>query len=610
MMKLYAGLGRLLGQVLPGIIMLTIFIPIVSYAQTQQVSEIVIMGNEHISREAIQAVLPLKVGTPYSEEVIRAAKQALEKMGYFSSVTVGIENLESGVRVLFNVVENPVVTQINITGNTVIPTDKLRSVMRTTVGGVFNSSTFNQDLISIENTYSDQGYIALIQDNTGLDPNKSGVVNIYILEVRIEDVRVTGNKKTKTIVVLREMQSKPGDVYNKRTLFADIQRIYDLGIFDRETAEPFLVQDGSAIGKVVIVIPVKEKKTGEVTVGFGYSSRQRLVGQAKISETNFRGMGQTINGMWEQGGTNGASFEFGFFEPWLDKRHSSLGVNLYDKLIYRFSSDLFAGQGSGPTNYNERRIGGSGTWSRPLNARSRGFFTVRDEFINTENFSSFISQKGTVASGTFRVTTSTRDSEIDPFTGAYSVLSAEVGNARTEVSPGSFTDTLFTKYSVDLRTYLSKGGRRKDLNERRRRIGVRVMAGTLTGNVPFFEQFFVGGAETLRGYREDRFWGKSMFIASIEPRFPIAPNLDGVLFVDIGDAWGASNIFVNPNNPALDNDPTLKSLLQTLPQSSGFHPQIGYGPGIRVMTPLGQLRLDYGFGSEGSRAHFSFGQVF
>ena len=69
--------------------------------------------------------------------------------------------------------------------------------------------------------------------------------------------------------------------------------------------------------------------------------------------------------------------------------------------------------------------------------------------------------------------------------------------------------------------------------------------GASTGTLPFFEQFFVGGAETLRGYREDRFWGQYNLLGSIELRQPLARRLKGVLFLDAGDAWGGRYNKVN-----------------------------------------------------------------
>jgi outer membrane protein insertion porin family len=164
----------------------------------------------------------------------------------------------------------------------------------------------------------------------------------------------------------------------------------------------------------------------------------------------------------------------------------------------------------------------------------------------------------------------------------------------TEVA-GLVGGVTFSKASLDLRRYLPIGGRRKKLGEKKRALAVRLMGGYSIGQVPFFEQYFVGGADTLRGYREARFWGTNMLLGSVELRQPIANALTGVIFVDAGDAWGGSFDSV---------------AIQNYIQANGFTMHIGVGVGIRVRTPLGPLRLDYGIGSEGGQVHFSVGNAF
>src|SRR5205085_11503136 len=111
------------------------------------------------------------------------------------------------------------------------------------------------------------------------------------------------------------------------------------------------------------------------------------------------------------------------------------------------------------------------------------------------------------------------------------------------------------------------------------------------GRLPFFEQFFMGGAESLRGYLEDRFWGQNVFLASAEYRHPFNNRISGVLFTDIGDAWGTQSQFAFTN-------PKLQTQFR---QHEGFQPQPAIGIGLRVATPIGPVRLDYGYGLEGGR---------
>jgi outer membrane protein insertion porin family len=311
--------------------------------------------------------------------------------------------------------------------------------------------------------------------------------------------------------------------------------------------------------------------------------------------------------------SRGTSYELGYYEPWLDAKHTSLSASVYNKLIYRFTSNAWGGSGSGTTDsdYDERRQGASLTLARPFSRTNKGFLTLRSESVDTRldqlapgdpgyDTRNLLSQDGTVTSGTFRFTSNTRDSELDPVLGTYRSYALEVGQSDFTSQGDKSGNSIFGKYSVDFRKYFSKGGFREDLNEKRRTIAVRLMVGSLTGNVPFFEQYFLGGAESLRGYREDRFWGRNMVLLNTEYRFPVTSGLTGVGFVDVGDAWGAIPDYLDVGN----------AFGESLLQHAGFDPNFGYGFGIRVRTPIGPIRLDYGFGSEGSRAHFSLGHAF
>jgi outer membrane protein insertion porin family len=207
--------------------------------------------------------------------------------------------------------------------------------------------------------------------------------------------------------------------------------------------------------------------------------------------------------------------------------------------------------------------------------------------------------QGIVAAGSVRLVHNTRDFDLDPGAGAYDGLSVEYGTVNGNTFAGTTFaqipfDGPFNKASVDIRRYFSKGGRKLTPQDKRVTLAFRLRAGISSGKLPFFEQFFIGGAESLRGYQEDRFWGDNMLMASAELRKPIAQSISGVLFADYGDAWAG--------NPSF--------FITQLPQSQTFQGNLGVGVGIRVNTPIGHLRLDYGVGSEGGRTHFSMGQAF
>lgn len=591
------------------VLALLITLPGVAFAQTQKVVEVTVSGNSNINADTIRNAVSLKPGDDYTEQAIEKDRAAIMAMGYFSAVTPHREDAPGGVKVNYEVTENPRIADVKIVGADPIPTAKVLELMKTKPGQVLNTTTLNQDIEAVQSYYGDQGYIAYVTEDIGVDP-KTGVLTVPILVNRVESVIITGNRKTKSWALLREMKTAPGKVFNVKVLKEDIIRIYNLDIL--EDVKPYQITPGAEIGMVRVTIPVVEKKTGLVSVGFGYSSRQRLVGQARLAETNFRGRAQGVNLLWQQGTSEAvggsASEELGFYEPWIDKKHTSLSVNGFNKILYRFSSGLFnsATFANGET-YNERHQGGDATLSRPLTDKTRIFVGARFESVTTDpallqQISSDlvkIVQDGDVTGGSVRLVHNTRDFDLDPGAGSYDGVSFEFGSVDAH---GFEPVTLkhipvkggFEKSSFDLRRYFSKGGAKLTPQDKRVTLAMRFRAGMGTGEIPFFEQFFVGGAESIRGYQEDRFWGNRMLMMSVELRKPIAQSISGVVFADYGDAWAGGNQ-VNVNQ---------------LPQSQSFDGHLGVGVGMRVNTPIGHLRLDYGVGDEGGRTHFSMGQAF
>ncbi|MEN6521682.1 MAG: BamA/TamA family outer membrane protein [Armatimonadota bacterium] len=617
--------GRRLSLVLVLAVTMTL-IPSLSLPALAQegvkVTQVVITGNRNINRETVENVIKLAPGELYTKEAVEKDREAITALGYFSAVPVRTEDTPEGVRVIFDVVENPLVKEINIVGSEPVGKDTILDLMRTKPNQVLNTNTVDIDISAIQNYYRDLGYVAHVTEDSGIDP-KTGTLTIAILVSTIEKIDIVGNKKTREEVFTREMNQKPGDYFNMKKLRSDISRIYNLDILEDIQAPK--IEPGSSIGKIGIAIPVTEKKTGNVAVGVGYSSRSRLVGRAEMTETNFRGRGQGLTLLWETGTDNGldgsSSYEIGFHEPWIDKHHTSLSVNAFNKLVYRFSSALF--DNDTDESYNERRKGATLGVSRPFNDFTRGYITLRTETVDTttldisslssSDINKFVAQSGPVHSATARVVNNTRDFDNDPAVGWYKSVSLEAGNSDVvekytakdlNVPPENENglivndaeiEGMFQKLQIDIRHYWSKGGRKEAPTDKRTTIAARLLAGVSNGDLPFFEQFFVGGAESLRGYREDRFWGDKMAILSLEYRRPVSQGLTGVLFVDYGDAWGA---------------PRTYSISDDLDQHSGFSPKIGTGIGLRVNTPIGNLRLDYGIGSDGARTHFSIGQAF
>jgi outer membrane protein insertion porin family len=374
----------------------------------------------------------------------------------------------------------------------------------------------------------------------------------------------------------------------------------------------------------------------------GFSQQQRLTGTVSVNEGNFRGKAENLNASWTvASGIARNSYQLGFGEPWVDKNATSIQASIYDQFSFRFNRGFSntLTDGTDSNQYYETRRGGTLSISRPLTPDrfTRAFGSVRTDNTGAnnlalnyqtltdaeiQNFRGALIQKGTVNSVSFGILANPVDNILNPSRGYFLRPEIEVGRssfdfqkpslnpayvsatatpnlARVLVTPRSQSGA-FTKYGIDYRRYtsLDKTPRQKP-SDPRRVWASRLMYGSAKGNISFSEQYFIGGVDSLRGYANERYWGNNQFLFSNELRLPLdkSGQTAGVLFVDIGDAWGA--VDVNREN------------ILGFEQHKKFSPNTGIGLGLRVNTPFGPIRLDYGFGKNGRGvSHFAIGQSF
>jgi outer membrane protein insertion porin family len=535
-----------------------------------------VRGNQHIPTDDIMKAITAKVGEPFTAALAQEQAQKVRALGWFYDVDLTSEPTAQGVQMNVTVVENPVIKGIVIEGNTVYTADQLKAVMQTRPGQVANNDIIRSDLMALQNKYANAGYIFMRITDITTDA-KTGNLVITLVEGQVEEVRITGNRKTKRYVVLREMRTRPGGILNADRLRRDLDRLVNLEIFEDVSAQPTV---GTAPGKVIVNINVKERKTGLASAGVAYSSVQKFVGFVDYAEANLRGTGQKVSARAEFGGRQ--SYELGYFAPWIAAPATSMQLNVYARRILR---EAFT-----TTNqaflYDEKRTGGNVTFSRPLGASetTRVYGTLRVDSVsvlqeeNQAPLPAIIAlQRGEqVRSIGFTVRNDTRNIIANPTHGGVNAFSMEfagllLGGAN------------FTKFGLDVRRYFhATGGKRI--------FAMRFLAGTTTGDPPFLEQYLIGGGETLRGFRNDRFPGEHMLLLNNELRIPLQQSFALVVFADVGDAWGG--IF------ARDLGDTT------------FKPHLGYGLGVRVVTPIGPIRIDYGISNEGQETHFSVGHAF
>ena len=541
-----------------------------------------VVGNEHIASEEILKAIKSDVGGQFSEGQVALDRKAVLNLGWFWRVSVERESVENGIRLVFHVVENPVMREVRFEGNKELTQDELLAVMKTKPGQVYNAPLLARDADAIQDLYGSKGYILAMV----LEPSMSedGVLALVIAEGEIEEIKITGNTHTKTYAIRRYIRTKAGEAYNDRKVARDVTKLTSLGWFEtvRRDAEV-----GTEPGKVIVVITVVEKRrTGTVSVGGGYSSVQGLVGFVDLTKSNLAGNGQAVSIRGEFGGQT--SYEFGYQHPWVMTPETRLSLGIYDRLILReaFVTDDLGEQRS--ILYDERRNGGNVTLGRPLSDATTVFLGLRADDVSisglTEEEEDYLTgpafEPRKVRSITLAAVNDTRSNLYNPRSGGYQRLSAEFSGL-------IFGGTEFNKYVLDTRRFFGMGAKNT--------VAMRLLVGTVSGDPPYLEQFLIGGSETLRGYRTDRFVGTTMGIVNTEYRIPIGENLLGVLFVDVGDAWDGPMV----------SDPAFGDVVH-----DSFTAHVGYGVGVRVKTPIGPLRLDLGFSEEGTETHFGVRNTF
>jgi len=589
------------------------------------VAEVMVMGVEGDLRNRVFEVISTQAGRTTTRSRLQEDIDAIFATGFFSNVRATPEDTPLGVRVTFEVEPNPVLRQVNINANpgtdipSVVPQDVIDEIFGDQYGNILNLRRLQVSIQDLNTWYQENGYI-LAQVVDAPDVNEDGTVNLVIPEGVIEDIEIvylnrdgqdieeTGEPvrgKTREYIITRQLSLEAGDIFNRDRIQADLQRVYGLGIFQDVNVT---LNPGTDPTKVVVVLNVQEQNTGSIAAGGGISSASGFFGSLSYQETNFGGNNQTLR-TEVQLGTRDFLFDVSFSDPWIggDPKRTAYTMNgfrrrsislVYDgdenpirldngdrPRILRTGAGIRFSRPLGEDPLNPDWIGSLGLQYQHVSIRDAdNDLTARDEdgerlaFHNTGVDDLFMLQFGIVKDS--------RNNPAQPTGGSVTRFSIEQSIPVTSVIMsrlrGSHTFYVPVKFT--------------DFHEGPQVLAFQVEGGATLGDLPPYEAFILGGLESVRGFAEgDLGSGRYFLEGTLEYRFPVVDLLGGVLFVDAATNLGSGS--------AVIGDPSGR---RGLPGSGA-----SAGVGVRINTPLGPIRIDYGFTTDGSsRVHFGIGEKF
>lgn len=494
--------------------------------------------------------------------------------------------------------------QILLEGNTILPSQEIKKRIKIQSEELFSRSQLRKDIAAIQDLYAEHGYlftriIPLTQES--IEQKKVDIT--YRLEEGelsyIDHILISGNIKTRDKVIRREVGLQEGDIFDSRKIRESYNNINNLGFFEEVNLD---IQPVPSNNKVDLVIKVKERMTGQVSVGGGWSSQENFVGTAEIKQGNLFGLGQRLSFSAEIAPTSRSTYDIGFTEPWLFDIPLSAGFDLYyvEKKYEAF--DKIARGGDVQLGY-------------PVANHTYLFGTyllenVRINIDESENVSQEIKDaegKSRTSSMRLALNRDSRDNRIKPTYGSINKISFQVAGGLLGGS-NHFYKTIgesawhFKIWKELIFSVHGKIGYASEFRE---------------DGLPIFERFYCGGLDTVRGYEErsigptdpntnDPVGGNKMVITNIELAFPLVDVVRGVFFFDAGNVYSENGKVINERGHKVTNseyffDTPLR---------------MGAGVGIRFFTPIGPLRLDWGHkihpedGESPSEWHFAIGTYF
>ena len=573
-----------------------------------KIQEINFIGNEAFSESTLRSEMQLRTGgwlswyskdNLYSKQKLTADLETIRSYylnrGYLEfiieSTQVSITPDKKGVYLTISIREGKMFTvkDVRLAGETLGKEAELMQLVVLKPGDTFSSARLTESTKAIAEILGSYGYaFASINPQPDVRRELSEVDLTLVIDpgrrIYVRQVNISGNAKTRDVVIRREMRQFESSWFDSDKIDLSKKRLGRLGYF---TDTDISTEDvpGSP-DQVDVNVAVKEKPTGAVTLGAGFSTTEKLILSAGVNQDNAFGTGTAVGLNFSMGKIN-QNLTLSNYDPYFTED----GISRYTDLYYRSSKPLYY---VGDTDYQVKSVGSNIKLGVPYTEVDRIFFGTGFEVfqINTTSntpqpYLNYAESYGAAAPGypatlnTYNVPLTVgwsrdgRDSAMIPSTGSLEQLSVEVGTPVANMTFYRLYGQYQKYHSISKGQILSFNG--------------EVGYGQAYGNNPYpiTKNYYVGGIGSVRGYspgslgpqyynvntyQNQPTGGQSKIVINGEYTFPVpGSGVDKTLrlftFVDGGNAFGENmNLVLN----------------------------YSYGMGISWISPLGPLKFSYG----------------
>ena len=573
-----------------------------------KIQEINFIGNKEFSESTLRGLMQLKTGgwlswyskdNLYSKQKLTADLETIRSYylnrGYLEfvieSTQVSITPDKKGIYLTISIKEGQkfTVKNVRLAGDLLGKEDELMQLITLKPGDTYSSAKLTESTKAIAELLGSYGYaFAVVNPQPDIRRDLSEVDLTLVVDpgrrVYVRQVVIIGNAKTRDIVIRREMRQNESSWFDSDKIELSKKRINRLGYFTESTMGTEDVP-GTA-DQVDVKVEVKEKPTGSVSVGAGYSSTEKVMLTAGINQDNAFGTGTSI-GLNAGLGKINQNLTLSQYDPYF----TDDGISRYSDLYYRSSKPLYY---VGDPDYQIKSVGSSFKVGVPYSEVDRVFYGTAIEAyqisstVNTpQPYLNYMQSYGIAAPGypatltTFNVpltagwTRDGRDSALIPSTGSMETLSAEVGTPIANMDYWRLYGKYQQYHSFDKGNILSFNG--------------QVGYGQSYGNNPFpiTKNYYVGGIGSVRGYAP----------GSLGPQY--YNTLTGTYMPTGGQSEIVANVEYTVPVPGSGVDKTLRTFAfvdggNAFGTSINLQLRYSYGIGLEWISPLGPLKFSYG----------------